>query len=94
MNCNTQNAKIKSIAEKTLVVGIDIGSKTHYARVFDWQNYEDSKKPFTFKNDETGFTAFKEWMGDTAKKHGKEAVIPGMESTGHYWMNLEAYLQD
>ena len=32
MNCNTQNAKIKSITEKTLIVGIDVGSETHYAR--------------------------------------------------------------
>ena len=29
MNSNTQNTKIKSITEKTLVVGIDVGSETH-----------------------------------------------------------------
>ncbi len=40
MNCNTQNAKIASITEKTLIVGIDVGSETHYARAFDWRNYE------------------------------------------------------
>ena len=44
MNCNTQNAKIASITEKTLIVGIDVGSETHYARAFDWRNYEYSKK--------------------------------------------------
>ena len=33
MNYNTQNAKIASITEKTLIVGIDVGSETHYARV-------------------------------------------------------------
>ena len=44
MNSNTQNAKIKSITEKTLIVGIDIGSETHYARAFDWRNYEYSKE--------------------------------------------------
>ena len=32
MNYNTQNAKIASITEKTLIVGIDVGSETHYAR--------------------------------------------------------------
>ena len=32
MNCNTQNAKIAPITEKTLIVGIDVGSVTHYAR--------------------------------------------------------------
>ena len=35
MNYNTQNAKIASITEKTLIVGIDVGSETHYARAFD-----------------------------------------------------------
>ena len=33
-------------------------------------------------------------MEDIADKHGKEAVIPGMEPTGHYWLNLGAYLQE
>ena len=45
MKYNTQNAKIKSITEKTLIVGIDVGSETHFARVFDWLVYEYSKKP-------------------------------------------------
>lgn len=94
MNYNTQNAKISSITEKTLIVGIDVGSETHYARAFDWRNYEYSKKPFAFNNDEAGFTAFKAWMADMADKHDKEEVIPGMEPTGHYWLNLGAYLQE
>lgn len=27
-------------------------------------------------------------MEDLAEKHGKKAVIPGMEPTGHYWLNF------
>lgn len=94
MNYNTPNAKIASITEKTLIVGIDVGSEIHYARAFDWRNYEYSKKPFAFNNDEAGFAAFKAWMEDIADKYDKEAVIPGMEPTGHYWLNLGAYLQE
>jgi len=94
MNYNTQNKKIASITEKTLIVGIDVGSETHYARAFDWRNYEYSKKPFAFNNDEAGFVTFKAWIEDIAEKHGKTAVIPGMEPTGHYWINLGAYLQE
>ena len=93
MNYNTQNAKIASITEKTLIIGIDVGSETHYARAFSWRNYEYSKKPFAFSNDEDGFTSFKAWMDDIAEKHEMEKVIPGMEPTGHYWLNLGAYLQ-
>ena len=36
MKSNTQNAKIEAITENTLVLGIDIGSETHYARAFDY----------------------------------------------------------
>jgi transposase len=94
MNCNTQNAKIESITEKTLIVGIDVGSETHFARAFDWRNYEYSKSALEFSNTEMGFRLFKAWMEDIAEKSGKEVVIPGMEPTGHYWFNLGSFLQD
>ena len=94
MNCNTQNAKIASITEKTLIVGIDVGSETHYARAFDWRNYEYTKRPLEFSNTEAGFQTLKAWMEELAEKHGKTAVIPGMEPTGHYWFALGKFLQD
>lgn len=94
MNYNTQNEKIAAITEKTLVVGIDIGSEMHYARAFDRRGYEFSKKPFAFSNNEAGFALFNAWMEDIKDKHGMDTVIPGMEPTGHYWFNLGAYLQD
>lgn len=94
MNYNTQNEKIASITEKTLIVGIDVGSETHYARAFDWRNYEYTKKPLEFSNSEAGFLTFKAWVEDIAEKHGKTAVIPGMEPTGHYWFALGKFLQD
>ena len=94
MNYNTQNAKIASITVKTLIVGIDVGSETHYARAFDWRNFEYTRKPLEFSNTEVGFQTFKAWMEDIAEKHGKTAVIPGMEPTGHYWFSLGKFLQD
>lgn len=33
-------------------------------------------------------------MEDIAEKHGKTAVIPRMEPTGHYWFALGKFLQD
>lgn len=94
MKYNTQNAKIASITEETLVLGIDVGSETHYVRAFDWRNYEYSKTPLAFGNDKAGFLTFKAWVEDLKEKHGKTAVIPGMEPTGHYWFNLGKFLQD
>ena len=94
MKSNTQNAKIEAITEKTLVLGIDIGSETHYARAFDHRGIEYSKKPFKFSNTEVGFVTFKEWILDLKEKHEKDKVVPGMEPTGHYWFNLGKFLQD
>ena len=94
MKYNTQNAKIASIKEETLVLGIDVGSETHYVRAFDWRNYEFSDKPLAFSNDEAGFLTFMAWVEDIKEKAGKTAVIPGMEPTGHYWFNLGKFLQD
>ena len=44
-----QNEKINQVKESTLVVGIDIGSTTQYARAFDWRGIELGKV-FTFSN--------------------------------------------
>ena len=94
MKSNTQNAKIAAITEKTLVVGIDVGSEIHYARAFDWRNYEYSRKPLAFSNDEEGFKTFKTWLNELMTRYGKTDVIPGMEPTGHYWFNLGSFLQE
>jgi len=90
----TQNEKIAQVTENTLVVGIDVGSESHYARAFDWRGYEYSKKAFQFSNTEAGFAEFKAWMHHIKEKHGKERILPGMEPTGHYWFNLGKYLMD
>ena len=94
MKSNTQNKKIKEVTEKTLVVGIDVGSEFHYARAFDWRGIEFSKKAFRFDNTETGFEEFKAWILHIQTEHDKDKVIPGMEPTGHYWFNLGKFLQD
>ncbi len=94
MNCNAQNKKIEAITETTLVIGIDVGSETHYARAFDDRGLEYSKKPFKFSNNEAGFASFKAWILEYKEAHGKDKVVPGMEPTGHYWFNLGKFLQD
>ena len=94
MKSNTQNKKIEAITESTLVIGIDVGSETHYARAFDHRGIEYSKKPFKFSNDEAGFASFKTWILEYKEAHEKDKVVPGMEPTGHYWFNLGKFLQD
>lgn len=91
----TQNEKICQVTEKTLVVGIDIGSETHYARAFDWRGLEyTKKKAFKFSNSAEGFAEFMNWTRELMRLYDKDKMLPGMEPTGHYWINLCKYLQD
>lgn len=94
MKFNTQNKKIEAITEKTLVLGIDVGSETHYARAFNYRGIELSGKPFKFSNNESGFASFVWWIRDIKDNHDMDNVVPGMEPTGHYWFNLGKFLQD
>ncbi|MGN1381629.1 MAG: IS110 family transposase [Eubacterium sp.] len=94
MKSTTQNAKIAAINEKTLIIGIDVGSETHFARAFDWRGYEFSRKPLEFSNTGEGFETFRAWIDELKEKHGMNKVMPGMEPTGHYWFNLGKFLQD
>lgn len=92
MNCK-QNQRINQVKETTLVVGIDIGSTTHYARAFDWRGIELGKV-FRFSNSREGFDSFRNWMQWLQDKYKKSDVIVGIEPTGHYWFDLGAYLED
>ena len=94
MKSITQNKKIEAITERTLVIGIDVGSEAHYARAFDHRGIEYSMKPFKFSNDEEGFASLKAWILEYKEAHEKDKVVPGMEPTGHYWFNLGKFLQD
>jgi len=89
----TQNEKIMSITERTLVVGVDIAKSIHYARAFDYRGIELGNV-LKFENTREGLEIFKEWIGSLAKENGKNSSIVGLEPTGHYWFNLGHYLKD
>ena len=88
-----QNQKINQVKECTLVVGIDIGSPTHYARAFDWRGIELGDV-FKFSNSLEGFQSLSGWMQRIMKKTEKSEVMVGIEPTGHYWFDLGAYLEN
>ncbi len=91
---STQNKKLEQVKNTTLVIGIDVGSETHYARAFDWRGYEYSKKAFKFSNTEQGFVELMAWMQHIKKEQGKEEILAGMEPTGHYWFCMGVFLKD
>ena len=73
-----QNEKINQVKESTLVVGIDVGSTTQYARAFDWRGIELGKV-FTFSNSREGFESFKAWKQRLQDKYKKSDAIVGIE---------------
>lgn len=87
----TQNEKISQIKIETLVVGIDIGKESHYARAFDYRGIELAKL-LKFSNTAEGFELLDRWMQNTSKQHAKTEVIAGFEPTGHYWFTLGDHL--
>ena len=89
----TQNSKIAQVTERTLVVGVDIGSETNYARAFNWRGQEVSKKVLRFSNSQEGFQSFLEYLRRNQVIAATEQIIVGCEPTGHYWFTLARYLK-
>lgn len=92
MNSMTNN-KINQVTESTLVVGIDIAKRKHYATFVD-ERGRQLKKAFPVFQSEAGFEALHQAILDGRKEHGKDDVIVGVEPTGHYWLNLARFLAD
>ena len=57
----TQNENIEQATDTTLVVGVDIGSQTHYAKTKNNRGRELTKRVFSFQNDIEGFNSFQLW---------------------------------
>jgi transposase len=89
----SQNEKIAQVTEKTLIVGVDIASMTHFARAFDFRGIELGKI-IRISNDAQGFRLFKLWVNELKGKYNRDTVMVGMEATGHYWFNFAQFLKD
>ena len=89
----TQEEKIRQVTEKTIVVGVDIASETHWVRAFDWRGLELGKV-LSFANSAEGFAQMKDWVEEIAERTEKGHVMVGIEPTGHYWFTFAAYLKE
>ena len=90
MNFNT-NEKINQVTEKTLVIGIDIAKKKHFACAVD-ERGRVLQKSFPFTQSFDGFEWLYERLIVLREMHQKSEILVGFEPTGHYWMNLAAFL--
>ena len=90
---NTQNKKIAQVTDETEIIGVDIGSESHWARAILARGYEISKKPFHFENTVEGFESFVSWAYGLAVDNNLKKIIIACEPTGHYWFNLYGFLK-
>lgn len=90
MNFNT-NEKINQVSENTLVIGIDIAKHKHFACAIDDRG-RVLQKSFPIVQSHVGFEAFYERLLALKATHEKQEILIGFEPTGHYWMNLAAFL--
>ncbi|MFB4165850.1 IS110 family transposase [Alteribacillus sp. JSM 102045] len=81
------NFKINQVTEDTLIIGVDIAKKKHYACAIDNRGKE-LKKVFPFNQSYGGFEKLVKTISSLKTKHQKTKVIIGFEATGHYWKNL------
>lgn len=87
------NQKINQVTEKTLVVGMDIAKRKHYATFVDDRGRQ-LVKAFPVYQSKAGFEEFYELLMNVRKETGKTEVLVGIEPTGHYWLNLFHFLND
>ena len=90
----TQNDRLKQVTSDTLIVGVDVGSQTHFCRAFDWRGFELSRRVFKFSNTGMGFLTFLRWTEELMNKTEMKKVIVGCEPTGCYWLTFQKFLQD
>lgn len=79
--------KLEAIGEKTLVVGIDIAKRVHWAQFVNWRGIPIGK-PVRFENSKAGFEHIVAEIGRLRKREGMADVVLGMEPTGPYWKAL------
>ena len=90
---NTKADKFALITESTLIVGVDIAKKTHYAQCCDYRGMK-LHKAFPFQNTKAGISCLLVRLREIQQKQEKGTIIVGMEPTGHYWENLAKALRD
>jgi transposase len=86
-------SKLEAITHRTLVVGIDIAKKTHWAHAVDYRGVPIGKA-VRFSNDAKGFEMILTTIEGICKERGLDLAIVGMEPTGPYWKALAYWLRE
>ncbi|THG89224.1 transposase IS110 [Alkalihalobacillus alcalophilus ATCC 27647 = CGMCC 1.3604] len=87
---HTRNDRINQVNHDTLIIGIDIAKRKHFACAVDDRGLELGKA-FPITQSREGFILFHQQVFKLMKQHQKQKVLIGFEPTGHYWKNLAAF---
>jgi len=90
---NKRNAKLAAITPETLIVGIDIAKKVHWARFIDYRGIEIGRAE-KITNDKRGYENILTTIRQHCNTNCRTKVIIGMEPTGHYWKTLAWFLEN
>ena len=80
-------ARLEAITPKTLICGIDVSKKVHWARFVDYRGIPIGKA-MRFENNRAGFEHIVSEAQRISKSRDMDDVIMGMEPTGPYWKAL------
>ncbi len=86
-----KKAKLDLIDANTLIVGIDIGKKKHYARFINLRGYELGKV-FSFLNNRDGMEKIVSEIEKAKIKNSLAKAVIGLEPSGHYWKAAAQYM--
>ena len=79
--------KIELVNEKTLIIGIDIAKKIHWARFTNSRGITIGK-PFIIENTAEGMVNMSVRISELIKEYSCTSVLMGFEPSGHYWRTL------
>lgn len=87
------NQRIERITTDHLIIGVDIAKETHVAGAVNFRGIQLGRT-LSFSNDSYGYEKLMRWVHDFQKSYGLTQVIFGVESTGHYFLNLAFWLHE
>lgn len=91
MNKRTTNLmQIRTV--KTLIVGIDIAKKKHWARMLDGHIGIEVGSAFSFQNNTSGFSRLLARIDQAKEYIGAQQTLVAMEPSGIFWKSLATYL--
>ena len=88
---DSQTKKLMAIGTRTLIVGVDIAKKVHWARFVDYRGIEQTKA-LKFNNSINGFKSLVEKVKKIKKEEKFTEIMVGMEPTGNYWKPFASFL--